>query len=192
MEIKRMANMNYRFGVRTNLVAGTCILLGLFLLTGVSSFAFSDYDRSQTPFPGQVHKEKKSIMTTQASGTFEVKMPNAADDKGAAIGRFSLDKRFHGDLEGTSKGEMLAVNTAVTGSAGYVAMEQVTGTLNGRTGTFALQHTGTMTRGAPELSVTVVPDSGTGELAGLSGKMDIKITDGKHFYEFDYTLAAAP
>jgi hypothetical protein len=134
-------------------------------------------------------------MATRASGTFDVKVtPQSPDDKGttAAVGKFSLDKQFHGDLSGTSKGEMLAISTAVTGSAGYVAMERVTGTLNGRTGTFALQHTGTMNRGALQLSVTVVPDSGTGELAGLSGKMDIKITDGKHFYEFDYSFAPAP
>lgn len=188
-----MENMKYSVGVRTNVVAGICISLGLFFLTGVSSLAYSRYGRSQTPVPGKVHKEKKSLMTSHATGTFEVKMTNATpDDKGATIGRFSLDKRFHGDLEGTSNGEMLAVNTAVPGSAGYVAMEQVTGKLNGRTGTFALQHTGTMTRGAPELSVTVVPDSGTGELVGLSGTMDIKITDGKHFYEFDYTVAQVP
>lgn len=131
-------------------------------------------------------------MTTHASGTFAVKMTPQAPDEGAVVGRFLLDKQFHGDLEGTSKGEMLAISTAVPGSAGYVAMEQITGTLNGRTGTFALQHTGTMTRGTPQLSVTVVPDSGTGELAGLTGKLDIKITDGKHFYEFDYTLAEVP
>ena len=132
-------------------------------------------------------------MTTHASGTFDVKMTPQAPDEGAGpVGRFSIDKQFHGDLKGTSKGEMLAISTAVPGSAGYVAMEQITGTLNGRTGTFALQHTGTMTRGEPQLSVTVVPDSGTGELVGLSGKLDIKITDGKHFYELDYTLAAAP
>lgn len=188
-----MENMKYGFAVSTNVVAGICIALGLFFLTGVSSLAYSGFSRSQTPVPGKVRKEKKSLMTNHASGTFEVKMNNVSpDDKGAAIGRFSLDKRFHGDLEGTSNGEMLAVNTPVAGSAGYVAMEQVTGKLNGRTGTFALQHTGTMTRGAPELSVTVVPDSGTGELVGLSGKMDIKITEGKHFYEFDYTLAHAP
>ena len=116
-------------------------------------------------------------------------MTPQSPDEGAVVGRFLLDKQFHGDLEGTSKGEMLAIGTAVPGSAGYVAMEQVTGTLNGRTGTFALQHTGTMTRGEPLLSVTVVPDSGTGGLEGLSGKLDIKITDGKHFYEFDYDLA---
>lgn len=132
-------------------------------------------------------------MTTHATGTFDVKLtPQAADDKSANadVGRFALDKQFHGDLEGTSKGEMLAVSTAVPGSAGYVAMEQVAGTLNGRSGSFALQHTGTMNRGKPQLSVTVVPDSGTGDLVGLVGKMEIIIAeDGKHSYEFDYTLA---
>jgi Protein of unknown function (DUF3224) len=131
------------------------------------------------------------VIKTHASGVFEVKMtPQSPDDKatGATVFRFSLDKRFRGDLEGTSKGEMLAVNTAVPGSAGYVAMELVTGTLNRRAGTFALQHTGTMNRGNPQLSVTVVPDSGTGELVGLTGKMEIIIADGKHSYEFEYTL----
>jgi hypothetical protein len=101
----------------------------------------------------------------------------------------TIDKQFHGDLEAASKGQMLAVGTSVKGSAGYVAMEQVSGTLHGRSGTFALQHSGTMTRGAGQLTVTVVPDSGTEQLAGLSGRMTIEITDGKHLYTFDYTLA---
>jgi hypothetical protein len=105
----------------------------------------------------------------------------------------TIDKRFHGDLEAVSRGQMLATTTAVQGSAGYVAMEQVSGTLHGRTGTFVLQHTGTMTRGVPQLSVTVVPDSGTGELVGLSGRMEIKIAEGgKHSYELEYSLPATP
>lgn len=128
-------------------------------------------------------------MTTHASGTFEVKLtPQAQDDKPTGVGRMSIEKEFQGDLEATSKGEMLAVGTAVEGSAGYVAMEQVSGTLHGRSGTFALQHTGTMTRGTPQLSVTVVPDSGTGQLEGLSGRMAIQIDSGKHSYSFEYTL----
>lgn len=134
-------------------------------------------------------------MTSHANGAFEVKLtPQSPDDKAesATVGKFSLDKTFQGDLEGTSKGEMLAVSTTVQGSAGYVAMEHVRGTLGGRPGTFALQHTGTMNRGASQLSVTVVPDSGTGQLVGLAGKMDIKIADGKHFYDFEYTLAETP
>ncbi|HSE37575.1 MAG TPA: DUF3224 domain-containing protein [Blastocatellia bacterium] len=129
-------------------------------------------------------------MTKRATGTFEVKMSPQTDDGvgDPTVGRMSLDKQFHGDLEATSKGQMLAVGTEVQGSAGYVAMERVSGTLDGRKGTFALQHSGTMTRGTPQLSITVVPDSGTGELAGLTGKMTIKIADGKHFYEFEYNL----
>jgi len=134
-------------------------------------------------------------MPTHASGTFEVKLnPQPSDDKvgDPTIGRMSIDKQFHGDLEGTSKGQMLTAMTDVKGSAGYVAIERITGTLHGRNGTFALQHTGTMQRGAPQLSVTVVPDSGTGQLVGLAGKMESKIVDGKHSYEFEYTLPAAP
>jgi hypothetical protein len=104
----------------------------------------------------------------------------------------SIDKQFHGDIEGTSKGQMLTAMTEVKGSAGYVAIERVSGTLHGRRGSFALQHTGIMNRGAPQLSITVVPDSGTGQLAGITGKFDIKIADGKHSYEFDYTLPEAP
>lgn len=102
----------------------------------------------------------------------------------------SIDKQFRGDLEATSKGEMLAASTDVQGSAGYVAMERVTGTLHGRSGAFTLQHSGTMTRDAQQLTVTVVPDSGTGELVGLAGTMTIDIVDGKHLYVFDYTLTA--
>ncbi|MGB8509048.1 MAG: DUF3224 domain-containing protein [Pyrinomonadaceae bacterium] len=131
-------------------------------------------------------------MTTHASGTFEVKLtPQTQPDDaaGATVGRMSIDKRFSGDLEATSKGEMLAVMTGVEGSAGYVAMEVVAGTLDNRRGTFALQHTGTMTRGTPQLGITVVPDSGTDELAGLSGRMTIEIAGGKHSYDFEYTLA---
>jgi hypothetical protein len=133
-------------------------------------------------------------VSTQASGTFEVKvLPQPAEEKigDPTVGRLSIDKTFHGDLEATSKGQMLAVGTDVKGSAGYVAMERVAGTLHGHAGTFALQHSGTMTRGTPQLSVTVVPDSGTGELVGLAGKIEIKIVDGKHLYDFEYTLPDA-
>jgi hypothetical protein len=131
-------------------------------------------------------------MPTRASGTFEVKLaPQALEDKSAdpTLGRLSIDKQFHGDLEARSKGEMLSAGTAVKGSAGYVAIERVSGTLHGRAGSFVLQHSGTMTRGEPRLTVTVVPDSGAGELVGLAGSMTINIADGKHSYDFDYTLA---
>jgi hypothetical protein len=125
-----------------------------------------------------------------ATGTFEVKVKPQTDENvgDPTVGRMSLDKQFHGDLEADSKGQMLAVQGEVKGSAGYVAMERVGGTLAGRRGTFALQHTGTMTRGTPQMSVTVVPDSGTGELAGIGGKMTIAIAEGKHSYDFEYTL----
>ncbi len=133
-------------------------------------------------------------MSKCATGTFEIKVtPQTAEDGvgDPTIGRLAIDKVFRGDLEATSKGQMLAVGTDVKGSAGYVAMERVSGTLQGRQGTFALQHTGTMTRGEPQLTVTVVPDSGTGNFVGLTGTMDINIVDGKHQYRFDYTLDEA-
>jgi hypothetical protein len=130
-------------------------------------------------------------VNSHARGTFDVKtIPQPADDPSVAIGRLLLDKQFHGDLDAASKGQMLAVRTAVANSAGYVAMEQVSGTLLGRTGTFALQHSGTMNRGEQELLITVVPDSGTGELEGLSGTMTIIIEGGKHEYDFEFELSA--
>lgn len=126
-------------------------------------------------------------MPTRASGLFDVKLtPQSSGDE--SIGRLIIDKEFHGDLEATSKGEMLSAGTETTGSAGYVAVEKVIGTLNGKTGSFILQHSGTMTRGEGRLTVTVVPDSGTGDLAGMTGSMSINITDGKHFYELDYSV----
>ena len=132
---------------------------------------------------------------SRATGTFDVKLaPQAKDDyaDGALLSRLTIDKEFHGDLAGTSKGQMLAAGTAVKGSAGYVAIELVTGTLGGRRGTFVFQHSGTMARGAASLTLTVVPDSGTGELTGLAGSMAIDIAGGKHSYSFDYTLPASP
>jgi hypothetical protein len=134
-------------------------------------------------------------MTHHASGPFEVTLaPQPQDDPKAeaAIGRMTIDKQFHGALEAFSLGQMLAYRTAVDGSAGYVAMERVTGTLDGRHGSFVLQHSGTMDRGAASLIVTVVPDSGTDELVGLSGRMNIVIEPGQHHYEFDYSLPATP
>jgi hypothetical protein len=129
-------------------------------------------------------------MMSHAVGTFEVKLlPLATDEK--ALSRMSIDKQFHGDLEATSRGEMLAAMTSVKGSAGYVAMERVTGTLHGRKGDFILQHSSTMTRGTPQQSVTVVPDSGSDQLTGLTGSLTILIADGKHSYEFQYELAAS-
>ena len=131
----------------------------------------------------------------KAAGTFDVKINplspyNTSTD--AKLARMSIDKQFHGDLEATSQGEMLSAGTDTKGSAGYVAIERVTGTLNGRGGGFVLQHNATMTRGAPYLNIVVVPDSGTGELVGLSGTMDIIIDKGKHSYEFQYSVPDRP
>ena len=134
-------------------------------------------------------------MTTHANGPFEVKVtPQSTDEQvgAATLGRLSLDKQYHGDLEATGRGEMLTAATAVTGSAGYVAIERVGGTLHGRRGTFVLQQSGTMKRGTPQMSVTVVPDSGTGQLEGLAGRMIINIVDGNHSYDFEYSLGDTP
>jgi len=126
-------------------------------------------------------------VTQQASGTFAVTLtPQECGE--ATLGRMAIDKRFEGDLEGTSKGEMLAAGTAVKSSAGYVALERVTGSLHGRSGTFALQHSGTMNCGAATLTIAVVPDSGTGELAGLRGTMAIVISGGAHSYTLEYSF----
>lgn len=128
-----------------------------------------------------------------AKGPFEVKLaPLAPAHTGEdAPGRMSIDKQFRGDLDAKSEGEMLSVMDATKGSGGYVALERVTGSLHGRTGTFVLQHSATMNRGTPQLAVTVVPDSGTGQFAGLEGSMQIIIEAGKHSYDFDYTLGDA-
>jgi hypothetical protein len=170
--------MTNRFG------AAICLTMGLVLPLCA---------QNQAPVPNPI--PKAATMTKHATGTFDVKLvPQTSGDQGqdAVPARMTIDKQFHGDLEGTSKGQMLAAGTAVKGSAGYVAIEQISGTLHGRTGTFILQHSGTMTRGVPQLSVTVVPDSGTGQLAGISGKLNIIIVEGKHSYEFDYDLPEAP
>ena len=130
-------------------------------------------------------------MRIKASGSFEVQInPLEAfnKDEGCMLGRLSIEKTFKGDLEGTGKGEMLTGGDPKSGSAGYVAMEQGTGTLHGKKGTFLLQHNGSMNRGEQSLTVTVVADSGTDELVGLTGTLTIKIEDGKHFYEFEYTV----
>jgi len=132
-------------------------------------------------------------MSQRVTGSFQVKVtpqkPDTQIARAANLGRLTIDKRFHGELEAISKGEMLATQTEVKGSAAYVALERVTGTLKGRAGSFVLQHSATMIRGKPASSITVVPDSGTGELKGITGKMSITIApDGAHSYEFDYRV----
>ena len=129
-------------------------------------------------------------MANHAKGTFEVKLTPEEDKTGeAVVGRMTIDKQFHGDIDGTSKGLMVMAGTAVQGSAGYVALEKVTAVVNGRRGSFYLQHNGIMNRGEGTLSVVVIPDSGTDELTGLTGSLKITIEDGKHFYDFEYSIA---
>ena len=147
--------------------------------------------RAQSGTASSANKEK--TMTYHAKGSFEpTNTPQPPEDKaeGSTIARMSMSKKYHGDLEATSAGNGVTVTTDVKGSAGYVAIERVTGTLNRRKGSFVLQHMGILDRGAPHLTVIVVPDSGTGELAGLViSNFNIKIeSGGKHFYEFDYAL----
>jgi hypothetical protein len=170
-------------------VAAAC--LAPLLLATLSTHAQTNAQPNQKSTP-----PKKAVMSLHATGPFEVKIdPQPPDEKGGgpAIGRMFLDKHFHGDLEATSKGTMLAAGTgAKNSSGGYVALEIVTGSLKGRTGTFVLQHSATMTRGVPQLSIAVVPNSAAGQLTGLAGKMNITIADGKHSYDFDYTLPETP
>jgi hypothetical protein len=163
------------------IVPSRIVLIGLCSMVAGST-------QAQSPSPGA--NSKGAAVTQTAKGTFDVKLvPQTEADP--SVGRMTIDKEWHGDLEGTSKGQMLAVMSEVKGSAGYVAMEKVTGRLRGKNGSFSLQHSGTMTRGAPQLVITVVPDSGTGELTGIAGKLTIDIADGKHFYGFEYTLPPA-
>lgn len=176
--------MNPRFQITAGLAACICAAV-------IPGWAID----APAPLTTQQQTQKEKTMIQHAVGAFEVKLaPQPPMDNAvpAAPGRMTIDKQFHGDLNATSQGQMLAVQTGVKGSAGYVAMERVTGTLQGRSGSFVLQHTGTMNRGAPTLSVTVVPDSGTDQLTGLSGRMNIIIAGGKHSYEFDYSIALKP
>src|SRR5580765_4170946 len=132
-------------------------------------------------------------MTMLASGSFDVKLaPQPHDDDDGTRGRLSIEKQYQGDLEATAKGQMLTGLTDVKNSAGYVAIARVTGSLKGRRGGFLLQHSGTMTRGQQQLTVTIVPDSGSGELKGIAGQMTITIESGAHRYELAYTLPEEP
>ncbi|HEY0299699.1 MAG TPA: GNAT family N-acetyltransferase [Rhizomicrobium sp.] len=145
-------------------------------------------------WPGKPDGDQpKAPARRRAHGTFEVKLAPLTNEEAVAdpmLGRMTINKTFHGDLDATSKGQMLSAGTAVKGSAGYVAIEKVEGSLKGRKGSFVLQHFGIMTRGSGELKVVVVPDSGTAELEGLEGTLAIRVEDGKHYYDLDYTLAA--
>ena len=130
-------------------------------------------------------------MIQHATGPFDVKMIPQDDKAVVGVTRMLIDKQYHGDLEGAAKGQMLTGGMSADKSGAYVAIEKFTGTLHGRTGSFVLHHTGIMTRGKPDLTILVAPDSGSGQLAGISGKMTINIAaDGKHSYDFEYTLPA--
>jgi hypothetical protein len=171
--------------MKNNSLVGTLLVVCFFYSLSASSQTSS---QTQPPNPGVAQKE---AVVAHARGPFDVKLtPHPFDEKNEdpLLGRMALDKQFHGDLEGTSRGAMLSAGTGVKGSGAYVAIERVTGSLRGRSGSFVLQHSGTMERGTSHLTITVVPDSGTGQLAGLTGKMNINIADGKHSYDFEYTL----
>ena len=146
--------------------------------------------RAQAPSPSPA---PRGTTSARARGEFDVKMTPGPEDKESGFGRMTADKQYHGDLQGTARGEMLSwLSADPKGSGVYVAIERVSGTLRGRRGTFLLHHRGVMTRGAPDLSIAVVPDSGTGQLAGIAGRMDIVIAGGKHSYDFEYTLPDTP
>jgi hypothetical protein len=172
---------------RTSSVIAVICLTLVFLAASASG----GDEKSPSSIPHSDQKE--AAMTNHAAGTFEVKL-NPQDDKSddKSLGRMTIEKQWHGDLEGTSKGQMLTGGDYTKGSAGYVAIEKFSGTLNGRKGTFILQHTATMTRGEGQLTITVIPDSGTDQLQGLTGKLMIKIAEGKHSYDFEYALPQTP
>ena len=171
-------------------------LLALLVLSSLQSARAQSEPRTPTTTKGAPMNESgktDQAKTEHASGPFDVKvtpLPLADTAADATLSRMSLDKHFHGDLEATSKGEMLSAGTPAKGSAGYVAIEHVTGTLHGRAGSFSLQHSGTLTKGVPQLTVTVVPGSGTGQLSGLTGSMTITNAAGEHSYDFKYMLAS--
>ena len=153
------------------------------ILLLVASLPFASADQTAAPSKGPA-------VTTHAAGTFDVKITPQKDEGvgDATIGRMGIDKQYHGDLAGSGLGQMLASMGAVKDSGVYVAIERVTGTLHGKTGSFAVHHLGVMERGAQRLVITVVPDSGTGELVGITGSMTIEIKGGAHYYTLDYTL----
>src|SRR5271170_1163728 len=197
------ANMKQQSGTGVGASLARFVLIEVIALAAICIFSaignhatpglrFVAHAQAQQPPPSVAQKEK--TVAEHAVGPFDVKMePQGEPDKadGITLSRYSGDKQYHGDLDGTAKLIMLAAGTEVKGSAGYVAMERVTGSLKGRSGSFVLQHSATMTRGEPQLSITVVPDSGTGQLVGIAGKMNIIIAAGKHSYDFEYTLPAA-
>jgi len=172
--------MKNRFRIRM----GLCLFLG-----------FCTCVHAQANSTAQKSDARETTRAIHASGTFDVKLTPLRQDGApgdSSLGGMTIAKQYHGDLDAIGRGQMLTAMTPIKGSAGYVAIERVTGTLHGRRGSFVLQHSGTMARGAQQLTITVVPDSGTEQLTGLAGKLTIKISEGKHFYNFEYTRAPDP
>lgn len=160
---------------KAGVILGLCFLLG-----------FNNVATAQTPSKKEKNNHQKAEMK-KAKGVFEVDLdPQKPDEENQVLSRMRLVKNFTGDLEAESRGQMLSFQSTVKGSAGYVAIEYVTGALDEKKGTFALQHNGIMNQGEPQLSISVIPDSATGELEGLEGNMTINIENGKHYYEFEY------
>ncbi len=177
--------MNHR------IVRGSGLLTALCLLAVGTSLQAQTADVPEASAAQHTHEGPSMTTQHQIKGSFDVSMAPQGPDEGhetTGIGRLLIDKTFHGDLEAKSLGQMLAFRSSVEGSAGYVAMEKVTGSLGGRRGSFVLQHNGTMTAGDQHLDLNVVPDSGSEELEGLCGSMTIVIEDGKHLYEMEYSL----
>lgn len=172
------------------------LTLGLHLLTAACLAAGCPLAAIAQTGSGTPRQSPRSAsMTARATGTFDVQLkPQQGDDyaDGVSLGRMTIDKQYRGDLDGAAKGQMLTALTAVKGSAAYVAIERVSGAVHGRRGSFVLVHRGIMAGGGQELNLTVVPDSGTEQLAGISGTMRIQIADGRHSYEFEYALPKAP
>jgi Protein of unknown function (DUF3224) len=195
LDNRRSENKYFQPGLLRELMSTrAAIEMTRFLIAAIALFALTVIAQQPTRFSPEVTRKNGTM--SHAHGSFDVKLtPQKPDSSGAmdaGVARLSLDKQFHGDLEGTSKGEMLSAMSAdVKNSGVYVALERVTGTLAGRSGSFVLYHTGVMDRGQQNLSINVVPDSGTGDLKGITGKFTIVIEpDGKHFYDFGYDLPA--
>jgi len=166
------------------------LYLPAFAAVGLLCTSMMSPARAQTTAPATSAQQKEAPVTNHAVGPFDVKVVKQEDpDADNSVGRFTLDKQYHGDLDATAKGQMLTASTEVKGSGAYVAVERVNGTLKGRDGGFALAHIGTMAQNVPSLTINIVPDSGTGQLKGIAGKMTITIApDGKHSYDLEYTL----
>lgn len=165
--------------------------LALFIASLVSPEGIFAAGSSAAVDISSFHTLTESTNMNKTTGSFEVKMTPLSDESDigdASVGRMNLHKTFHGGLDAVGKGQMLTMMTPIEGSAAYVAMERVSGSLEGRTGSFALQHSGTMNRGAQRLSIQIVPDSGTEQLTGIAGSLHIEIVDGKHFYTLEYSL----